>query len=72
MSLRDSFKSCRRADSNVEPVSRPAEFATSLDGAVFISDSSGDDAIRRLVDDAYGHVRPRLVVRAQGTGEDFW
>ena len=50
-------------------MSAPAEFAASLDGDVFTPDSSGYDAIRRPVDVAYRHVRPRLVVRCRSVSD---
>jgi FAD/FMN-containing dehydrogenase len=49
-------------------VSDPAEFAV-LDGEVFTSDSPGYDAVRRPVDLAYRHVRPRLVVRCRSVSD---
>jgi len=50
-------------------MSAPVEFATSLDGEVFTSDSAGYDAIRRPVDVAYRHIRPRLVVRCRSVSD---
>jgi FAD/FMN-containing dehydrogenase len=50
-------------------VRTPAEFATSLDGEVFTPGSPGYDAVRRSVDPAYRHVRPRLVVRCRSVSD---
>ena len=69
LSLHDSFKSHRRGASNVGPVSAPVKFASSLDGDVFTPDSPGYDAIRRPVDLAYQHVRPRLVIRCRAVSD---
>jgi FAD/FMN-containing dehydrogenase len=49
-------------------VSIPAELA-SLDGTVFAAGTPGYDAIRRPVDVAYRHVRPRLVVRCRSVSD---
>lgn len=46
-----------------------AEFGNSLVGGLFTPDSSGYDAIRRPVNVAYGHVRPRLVVLCRSVSD---
>jgi FAD/FMN-containing dehydrogenase len=50
-------------------VSELAEFRTSLDGELFGADSAGYDAIRRPVNPAYQHVRPRLVVLCRSVSD---
>lgn len=45
------------------------EFGNSLVGGLFTPDSSGYDAIRRPVNVAYGHVRPRLVVLCRSVSD---
>jgi FAD/FMN-containing dehydrogenase len=50
-------------------VSDLAELRASLDGELFSPDSSGYEAIRRPVDPAYRHVRPRLVVLCRSVSD---
>ena len=45
------------------------EFGNSLVGGLFTPDSPGYDAIRRPVNVAYGHVRPRLVVLCRSVSD---
>ncbi len=49
-------------------MSIPAELV-SLNGAVFAADSAGYNAVRRPVDAAFHHVRPRLVVRCRSVSD---
>jgi FAD/FMN-containing dehydrogenase len=53
----------------VGSVSALAGFAAILDGDVFTPDSPGYEAIRRPVELAHHHVRPRLVVRCRSVSD---